>query len=310
MQAPDIPSNELLRLQALYSTRLLFTDDEHRFDRLTQLAQRLFEVDTALISLVAEDIQWFKSRQGLEATQTDRSISFCGHTILQDDIFVVENASEDARFADNPLVTGPPGIRFYSGAPLYMGDEQKIGTLCLIHSKPRALSDKDRQLLRYLANLTQQELHQQTLQKQLARAELAEQRLAYVIQGTNIGTWEWNVQTDETVFNERWANIVGYTLEELAPVSIDTWMSLAHPDDLDESGQALQIHFSGQSEFYDVVCRMRHKDGHWVWVHDRGRLVSRSADGQPLLMAGTHADVSKQIEAQHALRTSEARLRG
>ncbi|MDP3515531.1 MAG: PAS domain S-box protein [Pseudohongiella sp.] len=148
------------------------------------------------------------------------------------------------------------------------------------------------------------------MQEQLARAELAEQRLASVIRGTNIGTWEWNVQTGETLFNERWAQIVGYTLDELAPVSIDTWASLAHPDDLQISGQALEAHFSGAAEFYDVVCRMKHKQGHWVWVHDRGQLISRNADGQPLLMAGTHADVTEQIDSELALRTSEARLRG
>lgn len=309
MKSPDIPNNEQARLEALRSTGLLFTDAEGRFDRITRLAQRLFDVDIALISLIADDFQWFKSRQGLDVAQTERSVSFCGHTILQDGIFVVEDASQDARFADNPMVTDAPNIRLYAGAPLVVDNEHKIGTLCLIHSEPRSLPAESQQLLRDLADLVELEMRQIHLEKQLARAELAEQRLASVIQGTNIGTWEWNVQTGETVFNERWANIAGYSLEELAPVSIDTWAKLAHPDDLQASGQALQSHFDGETKFYDVMCRMRHKKGHWVWVHDRGRLVSRSEDGQPLLMAGTHADVSEQINAQHALRTSEARLR-
>ena len=314
MQPPEKPENEQARLQALYETGLLFSADEPRFDRITRLAQRLFDVDIALISLVADDIQWFKSRQGLDATQTDRGVSFCGHAILQDDIFVVNNAIEDARFSDNPLVTGEPNIRFYAGAPLRIeqdsdGNEYKLGTLCVIHSQSRTFTAENRQLLRDLADLVELELRQARLQEQLTRAEVAEQRLASVIEGTNIGTWEWNVQTGATVFNERWADIVGYTLAELAPVSIDTWMGLAHPDDLQASNAALQAHFDGTAEFYDVQCRMRHKDGHWVWVHDRGRLVSRSADGQPLWMAGTHADVSAQVQAQQALSQSEARLR-
>lgn len=315
MQPPDIPENDLARVRALHATGLLFSATEPRFDRVTRLAQRLFDVDIALISLVADDFQWFKSRQGLEADQTDRSVSFCGHAILQDDIFVVPDASADPRFSDNPMVASAPCIRFYAGAPLHIGsvrtgDEYKIGTLCLIHSQPRTFGAESRQLLRDLADVVELELRQALMQEQLARAELAEQRLASVIEGTHIGTWEWNVQTGQTVFNERWADIVGYTLDQLAPVSIDTWEALAHPADLQASGRALQAHFNGETDFYDVHCRMRHRDGHWVWVHDRGRLVSRCADGQPLWIAGTRADVSEQVNAQMAVRQNEARLRG
>ncbi|WP_373186122.1 PAS domain S-box protein [Halopseudomonas sp.] len=315
MQPPEKPENETSRLEALEHSALLFTAAEPRFDRITRLAQRVFGVDTVLISLVADDLQWFKSRQGLNVAQTDRDLSFCGHAILQDELFIVNNAATDQRFADNPLVTDAPHIRFYAGAPLHeahelSGELHRIGTLCLIHPRPRTLSDEDGQVLRDLADQVELEIRQARLEKQLLRAELAEQRLASVIEGTNIGTWEWNVQTGETVFNERWAAIVGYTLEELSPVNIDTWMALAHPDDFEESSRALQAHFKGEAAFYDVHCRMRHKDGHWVWVHDRGRLVSRAGDSQPLWMAGTHADVSEQVQAQFALGQSEARLRG
>ncbi|GGC97713.1 PAS domain S-box protein [Halopseudomonas salina] len=315
MQPPEKPENEASRLQALNDSGLLFSAAEPRFDRITRLAQRIFGVDIALISLVGDDIQWFKSRQGLDAAETGRDVSFCGHAILQNEIFVVADATKDHRFSDNPLVLDAPQIRFYAGAPLQTDPDNaegphKIGTLCLIHSQPRTLSKEDLQTLRDLADLVELEIRQARMKRQLARAEVAEERLASVIEGTNIGTWEWNVQTGETVFNERWANIVGHTLDELAPISIDTWMSLAHPEDLPASEQALHAHFSGETDFYDVQCRMRHKGGDWVWVHDRGRLISRSADGQPLWMAGTHADVSAQVNAQMALRENEARLRG
>ena len=315
MQPPENPKNETLRLQALKDSELLFSAPEPRFDRITRLAQSIFGVDIALISLVADNFQWFKSRQGLDVTQTGRDVSFCGHAILQNEIFVVADATKDQRFSDNPLVVDAPHIRFYAGAPIHTdpdhGDEShEIGTLCLIHSQPRTLSKEDLQTLRDLADLVELEMRQARMKQQLVRAELAEQRLASVIEGTNIGTWEWNVQTGETIFNERWADIVGHTLDELAPISINTWMSLAHPDDLLASEQALHAHFSGEADFYDVQCRMRHKSGTWVWVHDRGRLISRSADGQPLWMAGTHADVSAQVNAQMALHQNEARLRG
>nr|WP_281201738.1 PAS domain S-box protein [Pseudohongiella acticola] len=165
-------------------------------------------------------------------------------------------------------------------------------------------------MLRDLADLVELELRQIKIKQQLQRAELAEQRLASVIYGTNTGTWEWNVQAGSTVINERWADIIGYTVEELLPTNIDTWKKLTHPDDLEKTYQALSAHFEGDTEFYDTTYRMRHKLGHWVWVQDRGRLLSRSADGQPLVISGTHTDVSAQIKSQQALHTSEARLRG
>lgn len=309
MQFPKNDANEQERLQALYDTALLFTPEEVRFDRLTRLAQNLFEVDIALISLVAEDLQWFKSRQGLEATQTDRCVSFCAHAILQDDILVVPDAMSDERFVDNPLVTGAPYIRLYAGAPLRTPSGHTIGTLCVIHSLPGEFPAEKRQLLRDLADLVELEIRQVDTQKQLARAELAERRLASVIEGTHIGTWEWNVQTGETKFNERWAEMVGYSLADLEPISIETWASLAHPDDLERSNQALEAHFSGNAAFYDVQCRMRHRDGHWIWVHDRGRLVDRTSEGLPLWMAGTHADVTAQVVAKQALEESERQYR-
>ncbi len=737
MQPPSLPADEQQRLDALRASELLDTPPEERFDRLTRLAQRLFGVPIALVSLVDAERQWFKSRQGLDACETGRDISFCGHAILADDIFEVGNATLDPRFADNPLVSGPPHIRFYAGAPLSTRDGYRIGTLCLIDSQPRRLSTDDRRALRDLADIAageinalqerhlqaqlkasearsstllsslpdivfvvdgegrfldsnehpdlllpksqllgrraneilppdlatqcQQAIHQTltsgepvsfeyaldvsggparfearlrrldegrvlavirnvsrekaaevelTRQKRMAeiiaraqsqfiretdrrrafeglladflaltesgygfvgevlrtaegapylktyaltniawdaatrafyeahasqgmefynlktlfgaalssgepvisnapaqdprrgglppghppldaflgipvhhggelvamvglanrpggyeqglidflhpllvtlgqlveaarikrrlfedqatlarlsrvasqttngvvitdvegrvewinegftritghtlaemrgrrpgeilqgpetdtatitamhealarhegfvvdvvnyakdgqpywirincnplrdadgelqgfmaiesditrekadaeRIRASERRLVSVIDGTRIGTWEWNVQTGKTVFNARWAEIVGYTLEELQPVSIRTWLDLAHPDDLKVSGELLERHFRREIDYYDFQCRMRHKAGHWVWVHDRGSVVSWTADGKPLLMSGTHADITAQKQAEEALQQSEARLRG
>ena len=133
-----------------------------------------------------------------------------------------------------------------------------------------------------------------TEQKRAEAAALAsEERLASIIEGTSIGTWEWNIQSGETVFNERWAEIVGYTLAELAPVNIRTWMELVHPDDLRRSNELLQEVFAGHHPHYDTECRMKHKDGTWVWVHDRGKVVAWTEDGRPLLMVGTHADITR-----------------
>ena len=303
MQPPMTPSNEHTRLQALNGTELLDTAVEPRFDRLTLLVQQCLATDIVLISLVDKDRQWFKSRQGLEACETGRDISFCGHAILTNDIFEVPDASLDPRFADNPLVTTAPFIRFYAGMPLtHQG--QRIGTLCIIDSKPRQLNEDEQQILVNFAKVVEQEISDR-LQEQ-AHQQLAASELMYrsVLEGTRIGTWQWNVQTGETVFNERWAEIVGYSLDELAPVDINTWLGLAHPDDLPGSGRLLEQHFAGQLPFYDSKCRMKHKNGDWVWVHDRGRVVSWTEDNKPLMMYGTHADITEQKNAELELQAS------
>jgi PAS domain S-box-containing protein len=127
------------------------------------------------------------------------------------------------------------------------------------------------------------------------------ERLTAILRGSHVGTWEWNVQTGEAAFDERWAGIVGYAVEELHPSSIDTWMNLTHPDDLSFSAAALEQHFRGETDVYECDARMRHKDGHWVWVLDRGRVITWTADGKPLRMFGTHEDISDRKASELAL---------
>ena len=158
MQPPAQPTDEHQRLSTLRAYNILDTLPEERFDRLTRLARRLFDVPIALVSLVDMNRQWFKSCQGLEVQEMPRDVSFCGHAILADDIMEVPDAQNDSRFHDNPLVTGEPGIRFYAGCPLMVPDGIKLGTLCLIDTAPRALNEEDRMLLRDLAAMAEQEI--------------------------------------------------------------------------------------------------------------------------------------------------------
>ena len=158
MQPPATPHDEHTRLETLRSLKLLDTSPSERFDRLTRIARRMFGVPISLVSLVDDNRQWFKSRQGLDATETPRDISFCGHAILGDDIFIVPDATKDNRFVDNPLVTDNPNIRFYAGVPLRVSNGSKIGTLCIIDEKPREFSEEDLELLRDLAEMAQQEI--------------------------------------------------------------------------------------------------------------------------------------------------------
>ncbi|MBE9156510.1 GAF domain-containing protein [Nodosilinea sp. LEGE 06152] len=158
MQTPPYPANEVIRLSILRSLRILDTKPEERFDRITRIAKRLFDVPITLVSLIDAERQWFKSCQGLNVCQTSRDISFCGHAILGNSPFVVPNALLDERFHDNPLVTDGPKIRFYAGAPLAASNGSNLGTLCVLDQVPRTFTDEDQQLLVDLGHIAQQEL--------------------------------------------------------------------------------------------------------------------------------------------------------
>lgn len=158
MLTPPKPANEKRRLETLRSMQLLDTAPEERFDRVTRLAKQIFGVQIALVSLVDADRQWFKSRQGLDATETDRDISFCGHAILDDKIMLVQDATSDERFCDNPLVCGDPNIRFYAGYPLSAPDGSRVGTLCVIDDQPKEVNKEQLGLLRELGRMIEEEL--------------------------------------------------------------------------------------------------------------------------------------------------------
>jgi diguanylate cyclase (GGDEF)-like protein len=161
MIKPEIPENEAERLHALRTLQILDTSHEERFDRVTRMAKRMFGVSISLVSLVDKDRQWFKSKQGFETTETTetpRDISFCGHAINQDGLFIIPNASKDERFFDNPLVTAAPKIRFYAGYPLKIREGLNIGTLCLIDEEPREMDEEDQQLFRDLGAIIEQEI--------------------------------------------------------------------------------------------------------------------------------------------------------
>lgn len=158
MQVPALSGNEPVRLQALTLTGLLDSATEDRFDRITRLARRALKMPIVAMSLLDAGRQWFKSIQGLDVSETSRDVSFCGHTILGNDVLVVEDASGDERFQDNPLVTCDPHIAFYAGCPVSTPDGSQIGTLCVIDRKPRQFNADDIQTLRDLAFMVEREI--------------------------------------------------------------------------------------------------------------------------------------------------------
>lgn len=158
MLPAPIPANDADRLRVLRELLILDTPPEERFDRIVSFAAEEFDMPIALISLIDERRQWFKARVGLDVCETSREISFCGHAIVQPELFEVLDAALDPRFADNPLVVGAPYIRFYIGAPLVLPSGATVGTLCLIDTKPRQFDTLDRSILGTLRDLAVAEL--------------------------------------------------------------------------------------------------------------------------------------------------------
>ncbi len=181
-QAPNHPK-ETERLSALAEYEVLDSEDEVAFDELTKIASAICGTEICLISLIDHDRQWFKSRVGLDATETPRSAAFCSHAILQDGVFEVHNALKDERFHDNPLVTDPdgPGMRFYAGAPLVTESGLPLGTLCVIDRKPLTLNDLQKQTLKVLANQVIGQLELRIQHRRLQRISHQREQLLAVI---------------------------------------------------------------------------------------------------------------------------------
>ena len=211
MQKPASPQNENLRLDALEALAILDTASDPHLDFITKIVKERFNVPIALISLVDKNRQWFKSKQGLSASETPRDISFCGHAILHAEIFEITNAVEDERFKDNPLVLGPPNIRFYAGQPLTIEGRFRIGTLCIIDTKPRKLSRDQKEELLGFSELIEEHLNKQD------RENHAERLLDQSIDSL----FEIDLDGKFTYVNLFGANMLGYTKEELLGSKLD-----------------------------------------------------------------------------------------
>ncbi len=159
MEEPKLPENENQRLKALYDLELLDTDSDKHFDRLTRTAKLTFDVPIGVISLIDKQRQWFKSKDGIEHSELPRRTSFCGHAILQDDLFVIPDTLKDQRFFDNPLVQKKPKIRFYAGYPISSFDNFKIGTFCMMDNKPKKINQNDAEIFKTLALIVEHDIN-------------------------------------------------------------------------------------------------------------------------------------------------------
>src|SRR3989344_2467671 len=178
MKKAPIPKNELERIVSLNAIGILDTPPEERFDQLTRAATKIFKVPISTLTLIDANREWFKSCQGLDVTEGDRAISFCGHALVENKMLVVTDTTKDERFLDNPMVIGDPYIRFYAGVPIMSADGHRIGVFCIKDTKPREFSESDESVLRGLASWAELEinLHDTSLTT-LQRSEFLEKFL-------------------------------------------------------------------------------------------------------------------------------------
>jgi diguanylate cyclase (GGDEF)-like protein/PAS domain S-box-containing protein len=288
--------NEGTRLAALFATNLLDSAAEERFDRITRLASQFFDVPIALVSLVDSDRQWFKSRQGLEAVQTPRSVAFCAHAILQTEPLVVADALRDDRFKDNPLVTGAPFIRFYAGHPVFSVDGLALGTLCILDHEPRQLTSAEVAALRDFAALVTDQIGKELLiddvrvqQRQLYDSEI---RFAATFAQAAVGIAHIGLDGSWLRVNAKLCDIVGYSAEEIQARS---FRDITFHDDVAACHTLTAELLQGKRSSYTVEVRYIHQTKRTVWVNLTVSLVHHAARGADYFVA-----VIEDIEAKKA----------
>lgn len=264
MQAADTPHNEAQRLAALQALNVLDTPLEASFDRITQLAREIFDVPIALVSLVDKDRQWFKSRQGIDACETERRVSFCAHAIAQDAFLVVEDTYNDLRFNDNDLVSDAPFIRFYAGYPLRPNGGLPVGTLCLIDRKPRSFSAREQNILKGLAQQVEELLNQRTLSEALTSTA---RRFEALFTKSATGKVRIDRSGNMIAVNPFAVQLLGYTEDELIGKNVAI---LTPPDIASHHDGFIARYLSGGEP--KIIGRGRevyaqHKDGHVIPVH-------------------------------------------
>ena len=300
------------RLAALERFEVLDTPSEPLLDSLTDLAAQTFTAPIALISLVDNERQWFKACVGLDVDHTARDISFCQYTILSDQVFVVLDATQDERFRDNPLVTGPPDIRFYAGAPLITPEGYRLGTLCIIDTAARAIfTDAEASRLETIAKSVMQVLLLRLEGRERERiAVLADQQnklLKLAEDMAGVGTWSWDVAADRTTWSAQTYRIHGYE-PGLEPPALQGVLERYHPDDARILADHVQRAVA-EGRDYALEARIYRPDGSERHVVARGA-CRKGPNGAVESIVGTFQDITEHLAAERFIRALTDHLPG
>ncbi|WP_297337611.1 PAS domain-containing protein [Algoriphagus sp.] len=287
---------------------------EKEFDDLAELARELCKVPYAFISFFINGEQIFKASKGIKAPTISVKKSLCRELLERpNEITVLEDINQNPNYQDHPLVNRENGVVFHAGAPLIDSQNNLIGSICVQDQKRRKLSDAQIQGLRKLANQVVHvlELNQHKIQLEKIKSELEKEHLRVhnLILATKVGTWEWDILNNELHYSSSWAEMIGYTLEELGTIDRETRVKFIHPEDLETSNLWLESCLQGKNQMYECEVRMKHKNGSWIWVLDRGQVMDWDQEGNPARMFGTHTNITGQVIANQEIIKREKRFR-
>ncbi|WEK05080.1 MAG: HWE histidine kinase domain-containing protein [Candidatus Devosia phytovorans] len=284
-----------VRLEALAALEVMDSGPDLDFERLSRAAAHIFGAEIALVALVDSDRQWFRACFGLEGiSETQTTDSFCAHTIAlpsDDDSLVVLDAARDPRFSDNVLVTGFPHIRFYAGAAIRVAG-QKIGSLCVIDSKPRADFDAGQEdqlidLAALAATLFELKNEARVRARTAAALMREEWRHALTLEAGKVGSWVWDVRSGEVTCNDMFRRMYG--LQESDIIRFDDVLAATHQSDRAAVEAGIAASF-GEGEDFNTEARAANTG---LWLTMRGRVYQRDAEGRPLVMMGACIDISE-----------------
>lgn len=291
MKKAPIPENDDERLEELYKYMVLDTVNERVFDDITELVSEICDVKIALVSLVDKDRQWFKSSYGLDAKETPRDISYCGHAIMGDDLFIVEDATEDDRFCDNPLLLNAPHVRFYAGAPLITPSGHRIGTLCAIDDSPKKLTEFQRNTLKVLARNVVSLLELSYKNNELKRNYKQSRDIQKL---SKTGGWDLDIKTGHVKWSDEIYRIYG--IEIGTPVHKVDGLSYYPEPDRTKLNDLINSSIENKSS-YDDVFKFIDENGNHKWVRAVGE-TEVGDDGIVQKMSGTFQDVTASKNAE------------
>jgi PAS domain S-box-containing protein len=319
MKSAPLPPDEPERLAALREAKILDTLPEAAFDDLTRLASFICGTPIALVSLIDEHRQWFKSKVGLDAPETSREVAFCAHAILQNDVFIVPDAHIDERFVDNPLVTGPPRVRFYAGAPLTTRDRKNVGTLCVIDQQPRTLDEPQRFALAALARPVAAQIDLRRANAALATSAReawdAKMMLDDLLESASDLVVRVDAEGAIIYANRAFRRATGRTAAELAGFPL---VELGAPD-FRETGRAILERLVRGEDAGTFVSALLAKDGRRLEIE--GSASARMEDGRAVEIQGIFRDITERRVVErmknefistvsHELRTPLTSIRG